>query len=62
MGDVNYQVQEHIQDGTWKGKWRWFSDFRSMNEAIGMIDVYKRFYPKKNFRVQIQHILKGGGV
>lgn len=54
MMDVNYQVQEHVNDGTWKGSWRWFSDFSSMRQAKDMLEVYRRYYPKKKFRIETQ--------
>lgn len=44
---LTYQVQELTLMG-----WRWFSDFRSINEARQMLPVYKQFYPKKIFRVK----------
>lgn len=47
MSVINYQVQEERE----KGKWGWFSDFRSWSEAKNMLDVYKRFYPQKKFRI-----------
>jgi len=57
---VNYQVQERIKDGSWEGKWRWFSDFRTLSEAKNMMEVYRRFYKTKEFRVEVQHIEEGG--
>jgi len=48
--DVNYQVQEKHTDGSW----RWYSDFRTYEEARNMKEVYKKLVPNKQFRIVTQ--------
>lgn len=45
--ECNFQVQEKSEYGVWL----WFSDFRSWSEALNMMEVYRRYYPERKFRI-----------